>query len=76
MIPDTVPTVLVVGSETKICPSYSARVSHRHDNKKKKKRVECLITAVRNCISCAEGSQIIKWYQLILIIPTRLWQSL
>lgn len=58
MIPDTVPTVLVVGSETKICPSYSARVSHRHD--KKKKRVECLITAVRNCISCAEGSQIIK----------------
>lgn len=49
MIPDTVPTVLVVGSETKICPSYAARVSHRHDNKKKKKkRVECLITAVRN----------------------------
>lgn len=60
MIPDTVPTVLVVGSETKIYPSYSARVSHRHDNKKKKKRVECLITPVRNCISCAEGSQIIK----------------
>lgn len=73
MIPDTVSTVLVVGSETKICPSNSARVSHRH---KRKKRIECLITAVRNCISCAEGSQIIKWYQVILIIPTRLWRSL